>query len=360
MHGAGAPVPRELVVPRVPRVRGEVSPVTPRFHPAALPAPDAPVGGDDLARTLLQGLERPDPRLKPWGAFASLVAAFVSLGALPVLLWHDRFRDFVDEERHHLRRFGDWLRLHSARPETMDLRVAGEDLGCRPLLSALSILSVVSVLVLFVANLGDGGPLIDEVVRHTYGFRNDQCWQSPLTDGQRLFAAWGIGISAAYLFHWVQVQAHASDVRRFVGYANRVLRAEGVPRVPVPHVGVGLGLLWLVAAALLATKGAWWGLALALAGAAQQRYMREESGRLRRALAARVREIARLPAGAVTANAARGATSDRRCPHVRCLAPLPAHSRFCPRCGHNVDPGAARGTPGATGGNPGPRRTFDA
>ena len=311
--------------------------MTPRFHPVELPAR---AGADDLAQTLLQGLERPDGRLKPPGAVGSLATAFVSLGALPVLLWHDRFREFVDEERQHLRRFADWLRLHSARPETADLRVAGDDLGCRPLLLALSVLSVVVVVVLFASHLIEGRPLVEQVLGYTYGFDDDGRWTTPLTDAQRLFAAWSIGLSAAYLFHWVQVQGHAADVRRYVRHANRVLRAEGMPRVPMPRLGLGLGLLWLAGAALLTTTGAWWGLALALTGAAQQRYMREESVRVRRALAARVREMARLPDAPGGASSAGGGR--RRCPHVRCLAALPPRARFCPRCGHNVRPGAAR------------------
>jgi hypothetical protein len=317
--------------------------VTPRFHPVDAPPHEADA---DLARTLLNGLERPDPRLKPWGALASLAAAFLSLGALPVLLWHDRFRDFVDDERHHLRRFGDWLRLHSTRPETMDLRVAGEDLGCRPLLSALSILSVVAVVVLFAGQLVEGRSLVEQVLAHTYHFDTSRPFGLPPSDAHRLFAAWCIGLSAAYLFHWVQVQAHASDVRRFVRYANQVLRAHGLSRVPTPRAGLGLGFLWLVGAALLTTQGAWWGPALALSGAAQQRYMREESGRVRRALAARVREMARLPDAAERAATPVPATAPtRRCPHVRCLAVLPGGARFCPRCGHDVNPGPARDEP---------------
>jgi hypothetical protein len=160
------------------------------------------------------------------------------------------------------------------------------------------------------------------------------------SDAQRLFTAWCVGLSAAYLFHWVQVQAHASDVRRFVRYTNDVLRYQGIPRVPVPRIGIGLSILWLVAAAVLTTQGAWWGLAVALSGAAQQRYMGEESRRLRRTLAARVREMARLPqdTGTTTAHAETSASVTRRCPHVRCLAALPTRARFCPRCGHNVNP----------------------
>ena len=312
--------------------------MTPRFHPVDVQTRQGEV---DLARTLLQGLERPDPRLKPWGAFGSLVVAFLSLGALPVLLWHDRFRDFVDDERHHLRRFGDWLRLHSTRPETMDLRVAGEELSCRPLLSALSILSVVAVVILFAVQLGnDGRPVIEQIFSHTYGFDTTRMTGLAPSDAQRLFTAWCVGVSAAYLFHWVQVQAHAFDVARFVRHANSIFRHEGIPRVPVPRIGIGLSFLWLVAAAVLTTQGAWWGLALALSGAAQQRYMVEASRRLRRTLASRVREMARLPhePGSAHAEIEMPASLTRRCPHVRCLASLPTQARFCPRCGHNVNP----------------------
>lgn len=314
--------------------------MTPRFHPVDVQSRQ---GDDaDLARTLLHGLERPDPRLKPWGAFGSLVAAFLSLGALPVLLWHDRFRDFVDDERHHLRRFGDWLRLHSTRPETMDLRVAGEELSCRPLLSALSILSVVAVVILFAVQLGnDGRPVIEQVLAHTYSFDTSRMTGLAPSDAQRLFTAWCVGLSAAYLFHWVQVQAHAFDVARFVRYANDVFRYEGIPRVPVPRIGLGLSVLWLAAAAVLTAQGAWWGLAVALSGAAQQRYMSEESRRLRRTLAVRVREMARMPQESGTAGddiETPSSAVTRRCPHVRCLASLPRRARFCPRCGHNVNP----------------------
>jgi hypothetical protein len=177
-----------------------------------------------------------------------------------------------------------------------------------------------------------------EVLAHTYRFDAPASWEPPLSQGQRLYGAWCIGLSVAYLFHWLQVQAHASDVRRFVRYANRIFRAAEVPRVPAPRVGIGLAPLWLIAGAILASKGAWWGLALAITGAAQHRYMSGQSLRLRRALAARVRELANLPA---TEDARAAGTRRRRCPHVRCLASMPVDARFCPRCGHNL-----RTTPG--------------
>jgi hypothetical protein len=294
-------------------------------------------GGDDrrAARALLNDLELADPKPRPWGVLSSAVVAFVSLGAIPVLLWHDRFRDFVDEERRHLRKFAEWLRLHSSRPETMDLRVAGDDLGARPVLSALSVLSVVALVILFgteLTPLRPGEWVGQEVLEHTYRFENVAAWDAPLSKSQRLYGAWCVGLTVAYLFHWVQVQAHASDVRRFVRYANGIFRAADVPRVAAPRVGMGLAPLWLVAGAILASRGAWWGIALAVTGAAQHRYMAGQSPRLRRALAARVREMTNLPA----AEDARATETRRRCPHVRCLAPMPSGARFCPRCGHNV------------------------
>jgi hypothetical protein len=307
---------------------------------------------DELAQRLIRDLERADPAARPWGAFGSTIVAFFSLGTLPVLLWHDRFRDFVDEERQHLRRFAEWTRLRSSRPETIDLRNDGEELGTRPLLSGLSILSVVALVVLFAAQLGphfgDGGPIVRSILANTYEFRNYDPWTFPPGSGQLLFVAWSVALSVAYLFHWLQIQSHASDVRRFVRHANKILQAGGVARVPMPRAGAGISVLWIVGGIFLASKGAWWGLALALSGAAQQRYCAAESLRVRRVLAARVRELARLPEGygggivntdddrdAVTTTRSVEQTR-RRCPHVRCLATLPPGSRFCPRCGHNV------------------------
>jgi hypothetical protein len=309
------------------------------FHPNLTPSADLSGGGaqpsaDPLALSLLRDLELGEQTPRPWGAVFSTLVGFFSLGALPVLLWHDRFRDFVEDERHRLRRFADWLRLHSSRPETMDLRLSADDLGTRPLLSMLSVLSVVALIVLFATQLTGARPLIDQLVGYTYHFRDTREWVAPLTDGQRLFAAWSIGLSVAYLFHWLQVRAHHADVRRFVGHANKVLAHAGVHPVPAPRRGVWLGCLWLFAGVFLASKGAWWGLALALSGASQQRYMSTDSVRLRRSLAARVRQMAHLP-GAM-ADARPAVRSNERCPHVRCLAPLPVGAKFCPRCGHRM------------------------
>lgn len=310
--------------------------------------PDTPIDDHrEAARGLVRDLERADSDAmpRPWGALSSLLTGALSLGAVPIMLWQDRFRDFVDAERQQLRRFAEWLRLHSSRPETMDLRVAGEDLGTRPVLSALSMLSVLGVMVLFAAQLGGSGALLDRILDNTYRFDpSARPWRWPIDDPQQqLFVAWSVGLSVAYLFHWVQVQAHVSDVRRVVNHANRVFRGMGVPRVPEPRIGIGLALLWLAAGALLARYGAWWGLAMAVAGAAQQRYMASHSLRLRRALAARVRGLAHMPITPGTVTAAEAvdantlfAASAKRCPHVRCLSTMPAGARFCPRCGHNV------------------------
>src|SRR3954449_2623630 len=107
------------------------------FHPTSNESSNRlPDGGngsqslaDPLAQSLLRDLELGEETPRPTGAFFATILGFFSLGALPVLLWHDRFRDFVEDERHRLRRFADWLRLHSSRPETMDLRLSADDLG---------------------------------------------------------------------------------------------------------------------------------------------------------------------------------------------------------------------------------------
>lgn len=324
------------------------------FHPDPLHERPPGPGGDESAPAFAAELERgvavDGPMPRPWGAFSSALAAFLSLGVLPLLLWHDRFRDYVDEERRHLRRFAEWLRLRSSRPETIDLRVAAEDLGTRPVLSGLSVLSVVGVVILFATQLSAEAPIVKQLMSYTYDFRPPRTWRAPLNPRQQLFIAWSIGLSVAYLFHWLQVRAHASDVRRYVQHANRVLRADdgvAVAPLPTPRRGISVGFLWLVVGILLAGKGAWWGLAMALSGAAQHRYMSTDSTRLRRALAARVREMTRgTPAvDGVTPAASLTAGRQQRCAHVRCLAPVARGARFCPRCGQDVQTTAAAGGP---------------
>lgn len=306
-------------------------------------------GGErDQTRVLLNELRRGEPVSRAPGPVTSAVLGFLTLGVLPVLMWHDRFRDFVDDERQRLRRFAEWARLRSSRPETMDLRAAGEDLGTRPVLSALSMLSVVGVVILFAAQLTGadetGRSLVQRVLAHTYRFQTSREWAFPLSDHQVLFTVWSVGLSVAYLFHWLQLQAYASDVRRFLRHANSLFRSAGMLPVPLPRAGVGLRFVWLIAGALLASKGAWWGLAMVLSGAAQQRYMGRESARVSRVLAQRVAEMEGLPATEL----ARTGVHARRCPHARCYAALPAGAHFCPRCGHKLagvtaTRGAARG-----------------
>jgi hypothetical protein len=308
---------------------------------------DSSADAQPATLAVLQDLERDAPAPpRAWGAFFSTVTALFTLGILPVVVWNDRFNKFVDQERRKLRRFADWLRVHSNRPETIDLRVAAEDLGCRPLLTGLSIVAVVGVVAMLIRRVMPfDEDIITRLVSSTYDFHAKH-WRAPLSAGQQLFAAWGIGLSAAYLFHWVQVRAHVADVRRFVEYANRVLRGSGARIVTPPRAGPSFGmfLFWLIAGILLTSRGAWWGLPMALCGMTQRRYMAYESVRLHRTLAARVREIAQVPVGEENAllmtTLPMPLTYDGRCANARCLAPRPRGARFCPRCGHGLWPGA--------------------
>jgi hypothetical protein len=289
----------------------------------------------ESAEVLVRDLERTDRSLRPWGAVFSSIVGFFSLGALPVLLWHDRFREFVADERRQLGRFATWMREHSSQPESIDLRHSSEDLGTRPVLSLMLLVCVVGVIALFgvqLSNVGNDGLIINRVLSWTYHFQPPRHWHPPASAAQKIHLLWILGFSLAYLFHFLQVQAHVSDVRRLVKQANRVLTASALHAVPQPKP-LEIGFLWIIAGVFFATRGAWWGIPLALCGAAQQQYMRTESLKIRRVLAARIREIAQLPALKSERTVA------RRCAHVRCLASLPPGARFCPRCGHDSDGG---------------------
>lgn len=289
----------------------------------------------ESAEDLVHDLEHTNQSPRPWGAVFSCIVAFFSLGALPVLLWHDRFREFAEAERRLFNRFVDWVRKTSDRPETFFLRSGDDALKTRPLLSLMLLGCVVGVIAMFglqLSNAGNDRPVIDQLLLWTYRFQPLRHWHPPASSAQRIHMLWMVGISLAYIIHFLQVQAHVSDVRQMAKQVNCLLGSSASNSLPQLK-GLEIRFLWIIGSLLFAARGVWWGIPLALCGAAQQQYMRTESARIRRSLAARIRTIAGFPAVPDKNTVA------RRCAQARCLAMLPPGARFCPRCGHDSDNG---------------------
>ena len=66
----------------------------------------------------------------------------------------------------------------------------------------------------------------------TYKFRRVRgTMVLPWSTAQQAFEAWTVLLSFAYAMHWMQVQLHAADIRRFVDHFNAIIVAEGLQPV---------------------------------------------------------------------------------------------------------------------------------
>ncbi|MDQ3441967.1 MAG: hypothetical protein M3478_16670, partial [Planctomycetota bacterium] len=262
-------------------------------YPASAPpserAPEALVGPDHLAGGLLRSLTRSFRGHYSWGVVTTLLLGIASFGVLPLLRWTQNFHKFVRLERQQLWHLAEWIRLQTAHPDAATLPDEANRIPWRSGLAGTSLAWAAALVFVFGLELAfrtSGLPPVESLISWTYGYR--------FAAGKTrvdLFAVWTLCLFAAYAFHWLHVQLHAADVRRFVEKLNRVAEWEGFAPLTPPRVGFGAQPLWLIGAAGLIVAGAFWGLPLMLAGAVQRRYISRTSARVRADAADRVRTI---------------------------------------------------------------------
>jgi hypothetical protein len=156
-----------------------------------------------------------------------------------------------------------------------------------------------------------------------------RAWQ--VARSNEIFLTWTVGLGVAYFIHWLQVQFHAGDVRRFVARFSEIAQAEGVNRVKAESPGLGLRPLWLLAGGILFVWGAPWGIVAMLAGAAQRRYITWSSRNTRADVAHRLRAI--LMRHRPSSNYPLPVYLRDRCVEPKCRAEIPRGINYCPRCG---------------------------
>lgn len=307
-----------------------LDPTTPTAPPAGASLPEAPA--DDGA-ALVRELSAPAGPRSP-SLIVGLALAFATFGLLPALLWPLRFARFAHRQKRDLLRLAKWVSLNAPHPATIRLSEAAAGVEFRSVLWVVALTCCAAMGTIYlgmVAGLPDPRGAWDALFGSAFRGLSDYRGGGAGV----LFVAWSIGLCAAYILQWLQIQLHARSVRKLLDVFNEVVIDEALAPVFLEPVGFAVGLLWLAAGVLLIALGAPWGVCFMLAGGVQSRYTRRVSPRLRSQLAQRVRDMMLLRRGSPARPAsadARGYTRTR-CETPGCRMPLPASAKFCPRCG---------------------------
>lgn len=286
----------------------------------------------------LRALAEPVRHAPGAGVVWTLIVAIPTFGVLPGLWWALGWRKFVAVERRRYLALAEWVKFNASHPAADQLERRARAMGKgSPLLWIVMCCLMATIVYGFVIGQDNPKFLLG------YGYRwlnapNAVFWTHPHNADGVEWLIWGwVFLVAAYAVHWSQVQAYAARVRKFLDAFNTVALHDSLAPVFLQPIGSGIRPLWALAAFFLLLAGAPWGIPLMLAGAVQRRYTRHAGPAAGAAVLDRVWDWAALnrPPGAA-------APSRQRCATAGCKMPLPAGSRFCPRCGARTSPSVDR------------------
>lgn len=298
---------------------------------------DPPPPPDYLAGAVVQGLSRPIGGKLAWGVVKSFILAVASFGVLPLVAWTRSFRAYAIAEQQQYLHLAQWLRSRSDHPLARRLEEDAGELRTRTWLSVLATCAVcIAGVEIFFWIDGTHRMWWDTLLAGTYGYdealrRHGSAFYRRLPYSKQIFTTWSIGLGAAYVLHWLQVQLYAADVRRFIDRFSEIAQGEGVNRVRAESLGIGLRPLWLLAGAVLFTWNAPWGVVAMLAGAAQKRYITWTSRNTRADVAHRLRAI--LMRHRPSSEFPLPVYLRDRCVEPKCRAEVMRGVNYCPRCG---------------------------
>lgn len=284
---------------------------------------------DRLAGALLRHLHRRHRQVEIGGAGRALLGAVLTFGLWPMIRWPRRFRDFVVIQQMQAAHLADWMSEAVGAETAKPLRAAADRVRFRNWLWVLSLIAAGAMIADFAVHIDRYSLTFGHIITITWGY--DRATQATGGIDQRLHLIWLAGLSAAYLLHFAQVKLHARDMRRVIDAFNDLTRREQLAMVVPAAARYRLISPWTVGMLLLGVAGAWWGVAMMLAGGAQRAYTSRTTPATRRSLAEALRTMLLLRRPDMRVPTTVWMT--RRCPNERCGHHAPADADFCPRCG---------------------------
>ncbi len=266
---------------------------------------DAP---DRLTESVVMSLSRHPSGRYSWGAIKTIVLGLFSGGLLPLLVLPLRFRQYISSERVQLKYFAEWFVNECPGGESVKFQETISKLRFRNafLLGALlmaglaiawgwsALAAVAARPIVIVSPLGPSFSLarfepFTPKFLFQFTARLPHTWHTFASMPRVMMAAEGFAflLIAAHLICLWQVLLHVSRVRRAVELFNLAASKHGIEPVGLPRAFAGIRAAWILGMIGLAALGAWWGVPMMLAAAAQSRYINHGSRQLRLALAAR-------------------------------------------------------------------------
>ncbi len=348
---------------------------------------------DQLGGALQQGLPRPMHPKLTWNVIRTVLLGGISGGIIPLVFLARRFHDFAKAEQMQFWHLAEWLRLQTGDAEATAATEAAKRVMPSLAWRFASLAFVVVAIAIassavrrdrdgqvvahwFDLTLPEFRPALHEQEARMHmeesrldesqsGRERDDDWRkrsdtyfyTPRGGIQRdwrrfydadasndavngetitsprldLIHAFALAISGAALCWLIEINTHIGRVRRFVFSFNQLSGRYGIGPVREPGVQLGLRPLWILGAAATCALGGFWAVPVMLAAAAQRRYIKTVSQRLRMDLARRQRDVllTRRPSLRVPASThLLGA-----CPRENCRAPHPPEAVYCRRCG---------------------------
>jgi hypothetical protein len=257
--------------------------------------------------------------MRTWGAVKTLLLGLITFGLLPLLAARRNWLQQMEMERHLLDNTLDTL--PPATPGIEGLRQSAARLNQQWFAAVVIGLSLIAIIWFFILWLGQETFSFDALLASTYQFHPrrigvHQPWK------QDLFTVWTAGLCAAYLAQWAAVQWHVTRLQRLVKKINPLLQSRARPPIPIPQIGLGVGLRSILGAVVMLLCGALWGVPMMFAAAAQRQYAQRTAPQWGAALPRAFPQIL--------------LAAPQSCPNPQCRKPLPPTASFCPRCGQKI------------------------
>jgi hypothetical protein len=291
-------------------------------------------GSDQLAASVLRSLSRSVRNQFSISTIQALGLGLITFGFWPLFRLRKQFRDYLLFEKQQLWHAAEWIRTRRGSEPASALTEYAKQVRYRDrwILATLAGLCAAAVVIVVAVSMPMDWSWA-ALMERTYRFRQ-LTMHARTPELVMAFVAWNAGLALAYGLQWLRVRLHVRDVAQYVREFNAVAAREGVPAIEPPEFDSGLRTGWVVVAIVLALLGALWGIPMALAGAAQRRYINGIGSPLRAELLDRVRQMVaqHRPVVAVPSYV----IHDRRCRNSNCRATLRAGGQFCQRCGTSV------------------------